>query len=93
MTDPALSLTFPAALVEAIAAAVADELEARGHTTGGQTATPWLDVHEAAAYLRCKPQRVYDLVAAGDLTPAKDGRRSLFRCSQLDAYLETKAGA
>lgn len=49
---------------------------------------PWLTVQEAAAYLRCKPKRIYDLSESGRLRTAKDGRRSLFRRSWLDAALE-----
>lgn len=51
-------------------------------------ATPWLSVPEAAAYLRASKQRVYDLIHAGALEPARDGRRVLLRREQLDAYLE-----
>jgi len=50
-------------------------------------ADPWLDVDEAADYLRCSRQRIYDLASMGRLTVGKDGRRSLFRRSTLDAYL------
>jgi excisionase family DNA binding protein len=53
-------------------------------------ATPWLDVDEAAAYLRCSRQRVYDLRHAGVLKPHRDGRRLLFRRDDLDAYLERR---
>ena len=56
----------------------------------GQPATPaspWLDVDEAAEHLRCRPQRIYDLVSAGRLRVAKDGTRSLFRREWLDAHL------
>ena len=48
---------------------------------------PWLDVDEAADYLRCSRQRIYDLASMGRLSVGKDGRRSLFRRSTLDAYL------
>ena len=49
---------------------------------------PWLTVQDAAAYLRCKPKRIYDLSESGRLRTAKDGRRSLFRRSWLDETLE-----
>jgi excisionase family DNA binding protein len=48
---------------------------------------PLLTVEEAADYLRCEKQRVYDLASSRRLAAAKDGRRSLFRRSALDAYL------
>jgi len=58
-----------------------------------QGPAPWLDVDEAAAYLACKPHRVYDLVAEGRVRCAKDGRRSLFRREWLDVYLLGEEGA
>jgi excisionase family DNA binding protein len=48
---------------------------------------PWMDVREAAEYLRCKPQRIYDLKSQGRLAAGGDGSRPLFRRSTLDAYL------
>lgn len=53
---------------------------------------PWLDVVEAADYLRCTKQRIYDLVHAGRLVPRRDGRRLLFHREQLDAYLGRNTG-
>jgi len=52
---------------------------------------PWLDVDEAADYLRCSRQRLYDLVSAARLKPGRDGKRLLFRRSVLDRYLEHTA--
>jgi excisionase family DNA binding protein len=48
----------------------------------------WLDTKGAAAYLAASTGRIHDLVQLGALTPARDGRRLLFRRSDLDAYLE-----
>lgn len=84
----ALGLNVPSELLDAIATRVADELERRGALTTNATASPWLGVEQAADYLRCGRQRVYDLVAGGQLRPAKDGRRSLFRRDWLDTYLD-----
>jgi excisionase family DNA binding protein len=78
----AVELALPPALVEAIAERAAELVADR------PAASPWLDVAEAAGYLRCRRQRVYDLVSAGRLRVAKDGTRSLFRREWLDAYLE-----
>ncbi len=91
MSGPSISLGFPPELLDAIATRVADELERRGTVTGNTPASPWLDVDQAASYLATSRQRVYDLCAAGDLRPAKDGRRSLFRAEWLDAYLNREA--
>jgi excisionase family DNA binding protein len=51
-------------------------------------ASPWLSVAEAAERMRCKPDRVYDLIQLGKLTPRRDGRRVLLRVVDIDAYLE-----
>ena len=51
-------------------------------------ASPWLDVDEAAAYIRAgSRQRIYDLVHSGALQPDRDGRRLLFHRDVLDLYL------
>lgn len=80
----ALQLDAPPTFITAIASAVADELERRGSNV---PASPYLDVTEAAAYLRCEPQRLYDLNSAGTLRALKDGKRLLYKRDQLDAYL------
>ena len=87
-TGGPLALTVPPALVDAIAGRVVELLDERGAITGMSPSSPWLDVDEAAAYLRCgSRQRLYDLVSAGALEPSRDGRRLLFRRDTLDAYL------
>ena len=48
----------------------------------------WLNSDEAAQYLGCPRSRIHDLVQLRRLEPARDGRRLLFRRSDLDAYLE-----
>ena len=45
-------------------------------------------MREAAEHLACKPQRIYDLVSQERLPFRRDGRRVLFRRSDLDEYLE-----
>jgi excisionase family DNA binding protein len=52
--------------------------------------SPYLNVEEAAAYLRCKPQRVHDLLSQGKLTRYKDGARTLILRSELDEYVQPK---
>ncbi|HEY4896453.1 MAG TPA: helix-turn-helix domain-containing protein [Solirubrobacteraceae bacterium] len=54
-------------------------------------ATPWLNTDQAADYIAAKPGRIHDLVALGKLAPRRDGRRLLFRASDLDAYLEAES--
>jgi excisionase family DNA binding protein len=54
--------------------------------------SPWLDVGEAAEYLRCKPKRIYDLVSQRRIPVHRDGSRVLFRREELDAYLLADVG-
>jgi excisionase family DNA binding protein len=53
--------------------------------------SPWLNVADAAERLRCRKDRIYDLIALGKLHPRRDGRRVLFHRDDLDAYIEGQA--
>src|SRR5437016_1733022 len=75
-----------AALAPAIADQVADLLLER-LAEFSSARSPWLDVAEAAEYLRCKPKRIYDLVGQERLPAHRDGARLLLRRDELDAYL------
>jgi excisionase family DNA binding protein len=57
-------------------------------STGAQAGTPWLNVTDAAERLRCRKDRIYDLIALGKLHPRRDGRRVLLHRDDLDAYIE-----
>lgn len=52
------------------------------------SASPWLNVTDAAERLRCRKDRIYDLIALGKLHPRRDGRRVLLHRDDLDAYIE-----
>jgi excisionase family DNA binding protein len=80
----ALVLRAPPELVDAVADRVLELMGERGLLEPDS----WLTVQEAAEYMRCAPQRIYDLVRAGKLLPCRDGRKLLFRRSDLDRYLE-----
>jgi excisionase family DNA binding protein len=56
--------------------------------TGTPAVSPWLNVLEAAERLRCRKDRIYDLIALGKLQPRRDGRRVLLHRDDLDAYVE-----
>jgi excisionase family DNA binding protein len=84
------ALAFPDELVDAIAESVRERLEADG-LFNGTNIPPLLTVDEAATYLRCSRQAVYDRVHQGAIEPLRDGRRLLFRRVALDAYLEGRA--
>jgi excisionase family DNA binding protein len=54
----------------------------------GEVARPlYLSVPEAAELLRCKRQRVDDLLCQRRLTRVKDGRRTLILRAEVEAYL------
>jgi excisionase family DNA binding protein len=59
---------------------------------GTPAVSPWLNVAEAAERLRCRKDRIYDLIALGKLHPRRDGRRVLLHRDDLDAYLEGRTG-
>ena len=79
-----LALAVPPEFIEAIAERVADMLAERQP----QTAPELLTVD---GLLRCKRQRVYDLLSQGRLPHLKDGARVLIRRADLLAYLEGQA--
>jgi excisionase family DNA binding protein len=80
----ALAFPIPDELVEAIAERAAAILARR---VPSAPRSPWLTVAEAAEYLGCGRQRVYDLKSSGRVPSAQDGTRPLFHRAVLDAYL------
>jgi excisionase family DNA binding protein len=79
-----LRIVLPRELVEQIATRAAEIVLQRQRV---EAQSRWLTVREAAAELRAKPQRVYDLLSDGRLTRHKDGSRVLVDRRELDAYL------
>lgn len=78
-----------AELDDAALDALADRLAPRLASRLVETAAkPWLNAEEAADYLACTRDRLYDLAQLGKLEPRRDGRRLLFRRTDLDAYVE-----
>ena len=63
------SLNFPPELVDAIAAETA-----RMITEAGVAFSPWMNVDEAAAYLRIPKGRLQNLTAAGVLKVSPQGK-------------------
>jgi excisionase family DNA binding protein len=82
-----LELTLPDELVEAIALR-ASQIVLERLREQVEASPRLLTVSEAAALLRAKPQRVYDLLSDGRLTRHKDGRRVLVDRQDLERYLE-----
>jgi excisionase family DNA binding protein len=50
--------------------------------------SPYLSIEEAAAFLRTGRQRIYDLCSSGCLERVKEGRRTLLRRADLEAWLQ-----
>ena len=82
-----LSIQITDDLIQAIAERVVELLDVEATQADGASGDAWLNVKSAAEYLDCPTSRIYDLVALGDLDPERDGRRLLFRRSDLDAYV------
>ncbi len=72
--------------LDTLAERLLPRLEAPAHTDG------WLTVRETAEYLRCPKSRIYSLVSARRIPFVKDGSRTLFRRSELDAWLRAGGG-
>jgi excisionase family DNA binding protein len=81
-------LTLTVELTEDQLDAVADRVAALlADRQPPQQSGGWLNAAEAAAHLACSRERLYDLVQLGKLARTRDGRRLLFRRSDLDQYL------
>ncbi len=73
-------------LVEAIDQLVEESVRETLATVGAPS-SPWLSIVEAAELLRCKRQRVDDLLSQGRLARYKDGSRTLVSRIELEEYL------
>jgi hypothetical protein len=76
-----LRLQLPEEALEAIARRAAELVLEQLAETGG--AGEWLTVPEAAAFLRCEPQRIYTLRSTGRLPRHVEGGRALVARSDL----------
>lgn len=81
------------ALVGTIADAVVEQVQskltaAERDARQAQPPSPWATVEEAATFLRCKPQRIYDLCSAGELRRHREGGRLLILRSDLELRVE-----
>jgi excisionase family DNA binding protein len=74
---------IPAELIERVAERAAELLSQQTRVDDA-----WLDVGEAAEYLRCPTSRIYALTSAGKIPHHHDGARLLFRRSELDEWVE-----
>jgi excisionase family DNA binding protein len=81
-----IQLAITDEVIEAIAERAA-ELVLERLDGAGAGKPELLDVDEAAEFLRCKRQRVYELRSAGKLNGYRDGGRLLFRRVELEVYV------
>jgi excisionase family DNA binding protein len=88
-----VTLKLPEDVVEAIAqraaAIVLDQL--REESRRPSTASPYVTISEAAELLRCKRQRIDDLLSSRRLTRIKDGSRTLIARDEIQHYLRHDA--
>jgi excisionase family DNA binding protein len=78
-----LSETEIAAIAERVAAIIAADIE----LPRLDGALRFLTAAEAAEYLRCSRQRIYDLCSAGALSRFRDGSRVLISRAEIDEHL------
>ena len=81
-----VEIELPDLLVERIAQRAAEVVLTRLDAPPPEP-SPYLTVEEAAAFLRCKRQRVDDLLSARRLTRHKDGSRTLVSRAELEAHV------
>jgi excisionase family DNA binding protein len=82
-----LTLTLAPAAYQALVERVATEAVERIRAEFEASAHPYLTVDQAAKYLSCSRQRIYDLASSGRLPRVKEGRRVLFRRMDIDRLL------
>lgn len=63
----------------------------RSEAPAGLRESPYLTIDEAAIYLRCRRQRIDDLLSQRRLRRIKDGARTLISRAELEAYLRRGA--
>jgi excisionase family DNA binding protein len=82
-----IRIELPPELLDSIIERVAELVIARLEGGKPGSRSDYLTVPEAADFLRCKPQRIYDLLSARRLTRYKDGGRVLVSRAELEAHL------
>lgn len=91
LAEVQVSLVIPSAALEMLADRLEPFLRNRLCVQAKAEVTEFLTVDEAAALLRCRRGRIYDLVSSRRLPRLKDGSRVLIRRADIDAYLEREA--
>jgi len=80
-------------LVEQLATRIAEQLHQLQRQTVRELApaqrSPWLNISDAADYLRWPKQRLYKLTASGGIPHYKHEGRLLFHRDELDQWLRS----
>jgi excisionase family DNA binding protein len=87
MGSPALSIDFPAEILEQVATRAAEIVVDRQALEADQP-SGYLDVEGAAEFLACPKSRIYSLVSAGRIPHHRDGTRLLFDRGELREYVD-----
>jgi excisionase family DNA binding protein len=87
------AIELPDSTLDAIAQRAAALVKQEMERAGLKREEPYMDVERTAEYLGgCKPQRIYDLVYAGEIPHGRAGRRLVFRRSELDEWVRNGGG-
>jgi excisionase family DNA binding protein len=85
------SVELPATLVDALAERLLPLVVERLAAVSAPTASgPYLTVPEAAEYLRCRRQRIDDLLSQRRLSRVKEGGRTLVLRAEVEALAEVE---
>ena len=76
-TGDRVTLSLDAEALRSIIREEVDEALAARQRTPEPSSSPYMTASEAAAFLRCRVRRVYELAGDGRLTRCGDGRRLL----------------
>ena len=82
----ALTIALSDEQLEQLAALFAPRVAAPSPTS------PWLNVPEAAEYLRSPKSRIYALASVREIPVHRDGSRLLFHRDELDAWIRDGGG-
>ncbi len=91
MATSRLTLELSDLEIAAIAEKVAAIIVSDGVRPRSQGPQRFLTPTEAAEYLRCSRQRIYDLCSAGTLSRFRDGTRVLISRAEIDAHVQRGA--
>ena len=89
MSDPLawLAPEARAALGRLVVEEVERQLREHGGSRARTTRSPYMTIAEAAEYLRCRRQRIDDLLSSGRLTRRKEGSRTLVLRDDIERHL------